>query len=136
MKTKLLLVLGLLVIASVVLASCSPADVASSNVSTAADNFEITRRIVLYNGITDKEIMVVDGRCSLGNNDPVGELSITCEVGPGQYIKDFWGLSDNVTYFAEQVGVAKTDDYRYRVIIRPETLIPNIDINPPSGGTP
>lgn len=31
------------------LASCSDADTASKNLSTAADNFEINRRIVFYN---------------------------------------------------------------------------------------
>jgi hypothetical protein len=36
------------------LAACSDADVASSNISKAADNFEINRRVVFYNGITER----------------------------------------------------------------------------------
>ena len=31
----------------------SDADVASENLSKAADNFEVNRRIVMFNGITD-----------------------------------------------------------------------------------
>jgi hypothetical protein len=111
------------------LSGCSAANTASQNVSTAADNFEVMRRIVLYNGITDKEVQVVEGRCSLGNFDSPGELSITCKVGPNDFIKDYWGLSDNITYFAEQLGTAKADDFHYRVIFRPETLIPDLQLS-------
>lgn len=122
---KLILVVLVLVI---VLTSCSDADVASQNLSTAADQFEINRRIVFYNGITGEYILVIEGLCSLGNFDQTGELSVTCKTGPNSYIKNFLGLSDNVTYFAEQIDSSMVDPYRYRVIFKPETIIPNIDL--------
>lgn len=110
------------------LAACSSdADVASSNLSQAADNFEVVRRIVFYNGITGKYILEITGLCSLGNHDDAGELSVTCKTGPTQYKKHFLGLSDNVTYFAEQVEGVKVDPYHYRVIFKPEQIIPDID---------
>src|SRR3990167_4924826 len=85
-------------------AGCARAgDVASYNLSAAADNFEITRRIVFYNGINGDYILVIEGLCSLGNYDVEGELSVTCRTGPESYKKHFLGLSDNVTYFAEQI---------------------------------
>ena len=128
MKKWLLLAIVLLglVFAGV---GCREADVASHNMSVAADQFEITRRIVFYNGITDNYILVIEGLCSLGNADPAGELSVTCKTGPNQYKKHFLGLSDNVTYFAEQLDSAQADPFHYKVIFRPETVIPDIQLD-------
>lgn len=103
-----------------------PADVASHNLSNAADNFEIQRRIVFINGITDKYLLVIEGRCSLGNDDKTGEISVTCKIGENQYTKHFMGLSDNVTYVVEQLDAASVDTWHYQVNFRPETLIPDI----------
>jgi len=106
----------------------SAADTASENLSTAADNFEIQRRIVFINGITDKYLMVIEGRCSLGNFDTDKRLSVTCKTGPDSFKKHFLGLSDNVTYFVEQLEAAKVSEWHYRAIFRPETLVPDIEI--------
>ena len=109
--------------------ACSEADVASHNVSKAADQFEVMRRIVFYNGITNEYMLTIEGLCSLGNIDPEGELSVTCKVGPSTYKKHFLGLSDNVTYFVEQVDGAKVDSYHYKVFFRPSVILPDIDIH-------
>jgi len=122
---KVLLVIVLLV---VLMSGCRAADVESRNLSVAADNFEITRRIVFYNGITDSYMLTIEGLCSLGNADAVGELSVTCKVGPNQYKKHFLGLSDNVTYFVEQIDAAEGDVYHYRVVFRPSVIIPDIEL--------
>jgi hypothetical protein len=116
------------VVLALVLSSCSDADVASQNISTAADNFEVTRRIVFYNGITGDYILVIEGLCSLGNSDAAGELSVTCKTGPGVYKKHFLGLSDNVTYFAEQIESSPADAYHYRVIFKPAAILPDIEV--------
>jgi len=113
------------------LAGCtSDADVASHNISRAADMFEINRRIVFYNGITGEYMLTIEGLCSLGNYDKSRELSVTCKTGPKEFKKHFLGLSDNVTYFAEQIQPAQASMYHYRVIFKPASIIPNIDINP------
>lgn len=109
------------------LAGCTDADVASSNISKAADNFEINRRIVFYNGITGGYILSVEGLCSLGNYDSSGELTVTCKTGPKAYKKHFLGLSDNVTFFAEQLEPAAVSAYHYRVTFKPQTIIPDVD---------
>ena len=124
---KKLVWLVLLLVSIVGLIGCSDADVASVNLSTAADNFEITRRIVFYNGITGDYILVIEGLCSLGNNDLAGELSVTCKTGVASYKKHFLGLSDNVTYFAEQIESAPANTFHYRVIFKPAVIIPDID---------
>ncbi len=107
------------------------ADIASRNVSKAADQFEVNRRIIFYNGITGEYILVIEGLCSLGNFDAAGELSVTCKTGPSAYKKHFLGLSDNVTFFAEQIDPVEASSYHYRVIFRPTTIIPDIEIDLP-----
>ena len=123
----------LLLIVPILLVGCRlEADVASRNVSKAADMFEVNRRIVFYNGITDEYILVIEGLCSLGNFDIAGEeLSVTCKTGPGAYKKHFLGLSDNVTYFAEQIEPLPVNSYQYRVIFRPAQIVPDIEIDLP-----
>lgn len=128
--TKLAISLAVaLPLMGVSLASCvNDADVASSNISKAADNFEINRRVVFYNGITGDYILSVEGLCSLGNYDSAGQLSVTCKTGPNAYKKHFLGLSDNVTFFAEQIDAANVSPYHYRVVFKPSAIIPDIDI--------
>lgn len=111
------------------LAACdSDANVASANISKAADMFEIDRRVVFYNGITGDYILVIEGRCSLGNSDAPGKLSVTCKTGAGEFKKHFLGLSDNVTFFAEQIKPQAAGAYHYRVIFKPSVIIPDIDV--------
>lgn len=111
------------------LTACNEADVASSNLSIAADNFEILRRVVFYNGITDTYMLTVEGYCSLGNHDDAGQLTITCKIGPTEYKKHFLGLSDNVTYFVEQLQSGNVSGNHYRVMFRPQEIIPDIDLD-------
>ena len=120
----------LLTIAAIAtLAGCtSEADVASHNMSKSADQFEVTRRIVFYNGITGDYMLTVEGLCSLGNKDAARTLSITCKTGPSAYKKHFLGLSDNVTYFVEQLQPQSVSVYHYRVVFKPSTIIPDLDI--------
>ena len=108
--------------------SCQPAaDVASRNLSTAADNFEVARRITFYNGITDKVVLVTEGFCSLGNRDTDRRMSVTCKTGPNSYIKNFLGLSDNVFFVSQQLEDVNASDFHYRIVFRPQALIPDID---------
>ena len=108
--------------------SCEPAaDVASRNLSTAADNFEVPRRITFYNGITDQVVLVTEGFCSLGNNDTDRRMSVTCKTGSNSYIKNFLGLSDNVFFVSEQLEDVNVSEFHYRLVFRPQSLIPDID---------
>lgn len=115
-------------VATLALAGCdSDADIASRNISKAADNFEVGRRIVFYNGITDSYMLTVEGRCALGNRDKAREVTVTCKTGPDSFKKHFLGLSDNVTFFAEQLETVNVSTYHYRIIFKPQTIIPDID---------
>lgn len=126
MSRKLLLAfiaLGLLA-----LGACRPdAQVASHNLSKAADMFEIQRRVVFMNGITDTYMLSIEGRCSI--EDQTRQLEVTCKEGEGKFVKHFLGLSDNVTYFVEQLKTADVSVYHNRIIFKPQSIVPEIDLN-------
>jgi len=105
-------------------ACSSDADVASENLSKDADNFKIMRRVVFYNGITDKYILEIEGLCSV---TPGSTLTVTCKTGPNAYKKHFLSQSDNVTWFAEQLENADVSTSHYKVIFKPSEIIPSIE---------
>lgn len=107
---------------------CSDARVASRNLSKAADNFEISRRVVFYNGITGEYMLSIEGLCSIRSAGETKAVAVTCKTGPSEYKKHFLGLSDNVTYFAEQVAPAQAGQYHYRVVFKPLAIVPDIEI--------
>ena len=114
------------------LAGCQDdASVASYNISKAADNFEIDRRIVFYNGITDTYMLTIEGRCSI--EDQTTQLEVTCKIGRDAFKKHFLGLSDNVTYFAEQLETANVSVYHHRVTFKPQSILPDVDFRGDAG---
>lgn len=122
---KKLLILAVAVMA--LLAGCTEADTVSENLSKEADSFKVQRRVVFFNGITDKYLLTVEGLCAL-NTDSAKKLTVTCKVGDEQYKKHYLGLSDNVSYFVEQTDANYADAYHYKVLFRPEQIIPDIDL--------
>lgn len=122
------IVLGAAVASAAALAACSDAQVASSNLSKAADNFEINRRIVFFNGITGEYMLSIEGLCSIGSASETKAVAVTCKTGPSTYKKHFLGLSDNVSYFAEQVDGANVSAYNYRVVFKPTAIVPDIEL--------
>ena len=132
MKYGLLLIIGLLMAA--IVACDDDARVASRNVSKAADNFEVQRRVVFMNGITDNYLLEILGRCSI--EDEVNQLEVICKIGPGTYKKHFLGLSDNVTYFVEQLEAVAVSAYHYRVTFKPQVIIPDFDFRGDAGDGP
>lgn len=127
MKKKLLaLTVGLM---AIFVAACdSEADVVSKNISKSSDSFDVQRRIVFFNGITDKYLLTVEGLCALGNSDSDLRMTVTCKVGKNEYKKHYLGLSDNVSFFAEQLEPNKEDPFRYKILFRPENIIPDIEL--------
>jgi len=125
---KKIFLLIILAITAIVMTACSEADTVSENLSKEADSFNVERRVVFFNGITDKYLLTIEGKCSLGNNDNPRNLTVTCKTGDGEYKKHFLGLSDNVSFFVEQLDGKNVDPFHYKVIFRPDTIIPDIDL--------
>ena len=123
------ILMGLSLVAAFAVAGCEhESDVVSKNLSYAADQFDILRRVVFYNGITDSYMLTIEGYCALGNNDGPDELTVTCEIGGGEYKKHFLGLSDNVTYFVEQLESKGVGKDHYEVRFKPSLIVPDINV--------
>ena len=130
MNRKLVAMTGALMLS---LGACTPAQVASHNLSNDSDNFRVMRRVVFVNGITDKYLLSIEGLCSITKDKEDQQLEVTCKTGDGEYKKHYLGISDNVTYFVEQLDPASVDTYHYKVEFRPEELLPDVDVQV-SGG--
>ncbi|MED5047623.1 hypothetical protein P9738_13035 [Bacillus siamensis] len=132
MKKKLVMMfVGLAAITSLVGCS-SESDTVSENLSKSADSFEVQRRVVFFNGITDKYLLTVEGLCALDTGS-AKKITVTCKVGKDQYKKHYLGLSDNVSYFVEQTDAKYEDAYHYKVLFRPEEIIPDIKLQTSKG---
>lgn len=129
-KKPALITVGALALGAA-LTACGPGtsdrDMADKNMSTAADNFEIVRHIVGINGITDKYLFEVVGKCSI--NDQGNQIEVMCKEGNNQYKKYMMGLSDNVTYMVSPLDNTDVSVTNTRVIFKPETLIPQIELS-------
>ena len=129
MKKALLATIGT---AMLLLTACEPdAQIASKNLSKAADMFEIQRRVVFVNGITGQYLLSIEGRCSI--TDKGHQLAVTCKISDTEFKKHYLGLSDNVTYFAEQMKSADVSVYHNRIVFKPQTILPDIDFEGDAG---
>jgi hypothetical protein len=113
-------------------AACSTAaDTASQNVSAAADNFEVNRRIVGINLRTGENLFLVEGACSITRDV---DLVVICKTGsnPDTFTKNYFGLGpnggDGVTYVSTQLGPVQANQWRTRIILRPTTVLPDFDL--------
>ena len=108
------------------LTGCSEADNVNHNLSQAADNFEVVRKITVYHARTDLIIMEMEGLMSLSNNS-TSELVVTCRTGANEYKKNYVYLNDYVIYVVEDITGTVTDPYHYKIHFY--TALPDVDLN-------
>jgi len=134
-KWTSLIALALVAIAALgVLAGCgSNADVAGENISKEAEKFNVQRRIVGINGITDKVEFEVEGRCSI-ETGLARSLQVICKHGPDDYRKHYVGLADNMFFIATQLKGIDVSEYRTKIILKPENIVPDLDLVTGDGG--
>lgn len=122
-------VLATAIIAGVGLTACmDDAAIANNNIKKAANNFEVNRRIVFYNGITDTYVLSIEGKCSIDLNQSGTAFNVICKTGPNEFKRHTLVLSDNVTAFAEQIDSNTASTDRYRVTFKPSSLIRDVDL--------
>ena len=109
-----------------VLTGCTEAENVNYNLSQAADNFQVVRKITVYNARTDMIIMEMEGYMSLSNNS-TSELVVTCQTGPSEYKKNYVYLNDYVIYVVEDITSTVTDPYHYKIHFY--TALPDVDWN-------
>jgi hypothetical protein len=133
MMNKKLLVAAAAVALLATTGCTSEADRANENLTKSAENFEVPRRIVGVNGITDQVLFSVEGFCSYEVVDRKFEAICLIDRATGSVERVTMGLSDNVTFVSTQMGGKEVGLFRPRVIFRPENIIPNFDLSTSSG---
>ena len=127
MKSKKFIAILLAVMCMVgCLTGCTAAEDVNYNLSQAADNFEVVRKITVYNARTDMIIMEMEGIMSLSNNS-TSELVVTCKTGEDEYKKNYVYLNEYVIYVVEDITGTVTDPYHYKIHFY--TALPDIDLN-------
>ena len=123
---KIIAILLVMVCMACCLTGCTEADNVNYNLSQAADNFEVVRKITVYNARTDMIVMEMEGLMSLSNNG-ASELVVTCRTGESEYKKNYVYLNDYVIYVVEDITGTVTDPYHYKVHFY--TALPDFDWN-------
>lgn len=130
MKQRKMILLSM-VLLTMLLSACSAAETVSNNISKESDEFRVIRRVVFYNSLTDTYIMEMVGNISV-DIDRDNVIEVIAKVGPDAYQKHYLGLSDNVTYTVEQLRTSDVSEYDYKMIFKPEKIVP-IDIEYKTG---
>lgn len=115
----------------------SAADTANENLTKAAENFEVPRRIVGINAINGDVLFKVEGYCSYEtDNDTIDVICATQSSDRKNHVsRTTLGKADNVTFVSTQLEDVAVDFFRPRVIFRPETIVPNFDLSTNSAPT-
>src|SRR5574344_1822180 len=106
---------------------CDDADQVRYNLERQEQNFNVYRRVVFYNGINGDYILTIEGKLAV-TIDTDGDLVVTVKTESGEYMKHYLGLSDNVTYFSQQIEANKVSTAHYRVIFKPSIILPDIEV--------
>ena len=123
MKKKLI-AFATVVVAAVLMVSCSKADRVSHNLSREADEMNITRKVTVINGITNQTIFQATGQMSIEYVEERKQLNIIALDDEGTYKKHIIGISDNVSYVVEDVTGMKGIDTKYRMYFNPNMILP------------
>lgn len=127
MKKTIASSLAIIALAAGLTACDHDSDVVSENLSNDADNYKVFRQIVVYNSITDKYVLEVDGYCALGNDDSSSETTYTCK-SPAGYVKDIIKRSDNTFVFVHQLYPRNVSASYFKVTLKPSEIIPDFDV--------
>ena len=121
MKKKIILIV-LLVVTVLALSSCRQADTVRHNLKREADDFNIRRRITVLNTRTDTPMMQITGLLSI-DVDKDGDLNITIEKEPNQFVLNYAHLSQDTTYIVEQIETKEVNKYQYEIKFYPTQLV-------------
>lgn len=118
----------LMIICLIFIVGCTDATVVDNNLTKDADNFKVYRHIVFINNITGEYLLEITGYCNVTADIGDKQLETICKNDNGGYIKNFLGVNETTTYFVEQIDTKYVSDKNYKLIIKPSTLIPTIEV--------
>ena len=113
----------LILLTALLLTGCSEANKVSYNVSKEADNFNVTRRVTVFNIRTDTVLMQMTGKISIDNNSH-NELVVLVEVEKGLYQKHYIYLNEYTMYTVEDLNGTEVSPYAYELEFLPQALVP------------
>lgn len=117
----------LFIIITVIITGCGvrQSERVSYNISKQADNFNVTRRLTVFNMRTDKCIMQMTGKMSI-QNEGNNEISVLVEVDRKRniYQKHLIYLNEWTMYTVEDVTGAEVSRYAYEIEFMPAALKP------------
>ena len=117
---------AILAASALALSACSDdATVARSNMTKAADNFELMRRIVFYNVRLGVNVVTVEGKCSIEYG--INRSEYICKLGEDRFIRNFVSDSNDIVAIVEQMDPVPVNVYHFRRAFKPQTLVPDID---------
>lgn len=120
---KLIPVLAIVAVLGLGVVGCRESNRVSHNISKEADNFNVTRRLVIINARTDKPLFELVGNFALSNNDE-NELEVVCQTGKNEFKKHYIYLNEYTIYTVEDISGANVSEYKYEVNFLPETIQP------------
>lgn len=123
---KLITPLLVIILCFTCLSACEgwrESDRVAYNISKEADNFNVTRRLTVFNIRTDTVLMQMTGNFSI-KNEGHDELSVIVEVEKGTYQKHFVYLNDYTMYTVEDLSGADVSPYSYELEFLPQMLKP------------
>lgn len=120
-------VLIVIALVAAILTGCTEAERVSQNISQRADNFDITRRLTVFNIRTDTILFQMTGLFSIKTDSGDGQLEVTCELEDGTYSKHFVRLSDETTYIVEDLSGTDVSKYSYELNFLPK-MVPGVKI--------
>lgn len=128
MKKIVLLFAVLFGIAIVSGCDVTDSDVVSENLSEDADNFKVMRKVTFINTVSDEVLYTVEGNFSIVADTDDNQLEITAKTGEDQFQKHFLGLSPTTVYIVEQLEWQETNQYNFKITIKPSALVPDVNI--------
>ena len=133
MRKRLLIVAALCAALAAGAAGCTAADTASQQASDAADNFEVVRELTVFDNCTGQILFIAEGRMSIKVDSDDSQLEIMVAQPDGHYEKHYVGLNETTTYIVRDVSGVDVENFRYRIRVNPDMLMP-FDVDVVDGG--
>lgn len=103
---------------------CTAADTASQQVQVAADNFEVVRELTVFDNCTGQILFMASGRMSVSVDPGKSRLEVMVAQPGDKYEKHFVGLNETTTYIVRDISGVDVQNYRYKLVINPDMLLP------------
>jgi hypothetical protein len=104
----------------------SDAKTVSENISKEADQFNVQRKIVVLNTRTNEFMFYAEGKCSVERDN--GWLLAVCRHAPDEYRKHLIGPATDAFPLVEQLAPIDVSRYHTLIVMRPEGIIPDIQL--------